>query len=302
MVNKGLVRWLAFVLLLAPWLAQARVAIFYQPQTRDRAVAQTQWQPLFAQLRQQGFDTLVVQWTQFGDAFGDPSGHDWLLGRIHDAHQAGLQVVLGLHSDPAFFENQEMATASLGGYFRLLSRRNAEVASRWRDELSGDMIAGWYLPIEIDDLRWAAPDARKQLLAYLAAERQQLDLIAPRPIYVTSFFGGGMTPTSYATLLDEVQRSGVRVWVQDGAGTTLTRPLSRAERGLYLDAVSPCDAAHVHGIVYEIFHQVGKVTPFSANPLPAAEASAALAQRAPCNGDSVFFELRYLPQTPLPVP
>jgi hypothetical protein len=289
------------MLLLAPWLVQARVAIFYQPQTRDRAVAQEQWQPLFAQLRQQGFDTLVVQWTQYGDAFGDPSGHAWLLQRIRDAHQAGLQVVLGLYSDPAFFDNQKMATDALDGYFRLLAKRNSEVAKRWHEELMGDMIDGWYLPIEIDDRRWADPAARKPLLAYLAAERKQLDLIAQRPIYVTSFFGGGMTPSSYAALLDEAEHSGVRVWVQDGAGTLQSRPLTPAERGLFLDAVSRCDADHVHGIVYEAFRQVSK-TPFSAMPLPRAESGAVLSQRAPCGGDSLYFELRYLPQTPLQVP
>lgn len=302
MVNRGLGRWLVIMLLLLPWFVQARVAIFYQPQTRDRAVAQAQWPPLFAQLRQQGFDTLVVQWTQVGDAFGDPSGHAWLLQRIREAHLAGLQVVIGLYSDPGFFEHQKMAAESLGGYFRMLSKHDADVAHRWNDELVGDMIAGWYLPIEIDDRRWADPEARKQLLAYLAAERKQLDQIAPRPIYVTSFFGGGMTPSSYATLLDQAQGSGVRVWVQDGSGTLLSRPLTPAEQALYLNAVSTCDAAHVHGIVFEIFRQVGKVTPFAATPVPPAELGAALAQRAPCNGDSVFFELRYLPASPLGAP
>ena len=298
MVKRCLGQWLALLLLLAPCLVQARVAIIYQPQTRDRQVASAQWPPLFAQLRQQGFDTLVVQWTQFGDAFADPSGHEWLLQRVHEAHQAGMDIVLGLYSDPAFFDKQKMATEDLDGYFRYLLHRNAEVASRWHDELASGVIAGWYLPIEIDDLRWAGPEARKQLLTYLGGERRQLDLIASRPVYVTSFFGGGMTPSTYAALLDEVRHSGVRVWVQDGAGTTLSRPLKPAERRLYLDAVSQCDAAHVHGIDYEIFRQVSE-QPFAADPLPVGDADAVLAQRAPCGGDSLFFELRYLPHTPL---
>ncbi|HEV2682703.1 MAG TPA: DUF4434 domain-containing protein [Rhodanobacter sp.] len=287
-------RWLAgLMLLLAPLLAAATTAIFYQPQLRDRAVAQAQWPSLFAQVHAQGFDTLVVQWTQYGDAFGDPTGHAWLLQRVREARAAGLRIVLGLGSDPAFFQRQEASPVALDDYLLTLSRHNAEVARRWADDLRGETIAGWYLPIEIDDRRWRDPAARKQLQDYLVSERRQLDKIAQRPIYVTSFFAGNMTPSRYAELLADVQRSGVRVWVQDGAGTGR---LDRGERELYLGAASQCAGSHAHGIVYEIFHQTGTDKAFTASALPAVEASAALAQRAPCEGDSVFFELRYLPE------
>ncbi|HWX66526.1 MAG TPA: DUF4434 domain-containing protein [Rhodanobacter sp.] len=287
-------RWLAgLTLLLAPLLAAASTAIFYQPQLRDREVAQAQWPSLFAQLHAQGFDTLVVQWTQYGDAFGDPAGHAWLLQRVREARAAGLHIVLGLGSDPAFFQRQEASPVALDDYLLTLSRHNAEVARRWADDLRGETIAGWYLPIEIDDRRWRDLAARKQLQDYLVSERRQLDRIAQRPVYVTSFFAGNMTPSRYAELLADVQRSGVRVWVQDGAGTGR---LDRGERELYLGAASQCAGSHAHGIVYEIFRQTGADKAFTASALPAVEASAALAQRAPCEGDSVFFELRYLPE------
>ena len=279
-------------LLLATLLADAATAIFYQPQLRDREVAQAQWPPVFAQVRARGFDTLVVQWTQYGDAFGDPAGHAWLLQRVREAHAAGLRIVLGLDSDPAFFQRQEASPVALDTYLITLSRRNAEAARRWVDDLGSEAIAGWYLPIEIDDRRWRDPAARRQLQDYLAAERHQLDGIARRPVYVTSFFAGNMTPSRYAELLTDVQRSGVRAWVQDGAGTGR---LGRGERQLYLGATGQCAGSHAHGIVYEIFRQIGEDSAFTAAALPAVEADAALAQRAPCGGDSVFFELRYLP-------
>jgi hypothetical protein len=293
-VVRHALRWLAgLTLLLAPLLAAASTAIFYQPQLRDREVAQAQWPSLFAQLHAQGFDTLVVQWTQYGDAFGDPAGHAWLLQRVREARAAGLHIVLGLGSDPAFFQRQEASPVALDDYLLTLSRHNAEVARRWADDLRGETIAGWYLPIEIDDRRWRDLAARKQLQDYLVSERRQLDRIAQRPVYVTSFFAGNMTPSRYAELLADVQRSGVRVWVQDGAGTGR---LDRGERELYLGAASQCAGSHAHGIVYEIFRQTGADKAFTASALPAVEASAALAQRAPCEGDSVFFELRYLPE------
>lgn len=292
MVKPALCRLVGLALLLAALLADATTAIFYQPQLRDREVAQAQWPSVFAQVRARGFDTLVVQWTQYGDAFGDPAGHAWLLQRVREAHAAGLRIVLGLDSDPAFFRRQEASPVALDTYLRMLSRRNAEAARRWVDDLGSAAVAGWYLPIEIDDRRWRDPAVRRQLLDYLAAERRRLDGIAQRPVYVTSFFAGNMTPSRYAELLADVQRSGVRVWVQDGAGTGR---LGRGERELYLGAASQCAGSHAHGIVHEIFRQIGEDSAFTAVALPAAEADAALAQRAPCGGDSVFFELRYLP-------
>ncbi|GGY13998.1 hypothetical protein GCM10008098_00790 [Rhodanobacter panaciterrae] len=294
--------WLIALLLWVPWLAGATTAIFYQPQLRDREVAQAQWPSVFAQVRARGFDTLVVQWTQDGDAFGDPAGHAWLLQRVHEAHAAGLRIVLGLYNDPAFFHRLEVEAlqktqlAVPDDYLPGLLRHNAEVARRWGADLGGEAIAGWYLPIEIDDMHWRSPAARKQLEHYLAAERRQLDGIAQRPVYVTSFFRGNMTPSRYAELLSDVQRSGVRVWVQDGAGIASAEGLEGGVRALYLGAVSQCASPHVHGIIYEIFRQTGKDAAFTAAALPAVEASAALAQRTPCGGDSVFFELGYLPE------
>lgn len=280
-------------LLFLPLLCCAATAIIYQPQLRDSAVAQARWPALFMQVHAQGFDTLVVQWTQYGDAFRDPIKHAWLLQRVREAHAAGLRIVLGLYSDPAFFQRQEASPDALGDYLASLSRRDSQVARRWADELEPNTIAGWYLPIEIDDARWRDEKARQQLQNYLVSERNQLDRIAQRPIYVTSFFAGNMVPSRYAELLADIQRSGIRVWVQDGAGT---RHLDKGERELYLQATSHCSASHVQGFVYEIFHQTEVDKAFTATALPPAEANAALAQRAPCGGDSVFFALRYLPE------
>ena len=286
-------RWvLAMALLWAPWLAEAATALFYQPQLRDRELAAAQWPGVFAQVRGRGFDTLVVQWTQYGDAFGDPAGHAWLLQRVREAHAAGLRIVLGLHGDPAFFQRQEMPVASLDDYLRTLARQDAEVARRWLADLGDAAIAGWYLPMEIDDRRWREPDARDVLRDYLALERRQLDRIAARPVYVTTFFAGHMAPSGYAELVADVRRSGVLPWVQDGIGTGR---LSRGETAVYLAAAASCDGRGAAGVVYEVFRQTGGDAAFRAEPLGVGEMEGALAQRAPCGGDSGVFELRYLP-------
>jgi hypothetical protein len=295
-VRRGLAWWLAIALLLAPWLVNAATAIFYQPQLRDREVPAAQWPGVFAQVRGRGFDTLVVQWTQYGDAFGDAAGHAWLLQRVREAHAAGLRIVLGLRSDPAFFQRQEVQVAALDDYLRTLARQDAEVARRWAGDLGEGAIAGWYLPMEIDDRRWREPEAREALRDYLAQERRQLDRIAARPVYVTSFFAGHMAPPAYAQLLAEVRGSGVRAWVQDGAGTGR---LSRGEMAVYLAAATSCEGKGAAGVVYEVFHQTASDAAFKAEPLGGGEMDSALAQRAPCGSDTAFFELRYLPEMAL---
>lgn len=56
------------LLLVSPF-SFAMKGIIWQPQNRDSQVTDTQWQGLMSQLRLQGFDTLVLQWTRYGDAF-----------------------------------------------------------------------------------------------------------------------------------------------------------------------------------------------------------------------------------------
>lgn len=292
MVKHLLRAVLMLTLLTTPWLVQATTAIFYQPLRSDRTLPEARWPGMFASLHAQGFDTLVVQWVQYGDAFADPVEHAWLVRRLREAQAAGLQLVLGLGGDPAFFERQKATAATLQGYLGKLARDDERIAGTWAAELGDSAIAGWYLPLEIDDLHWREPDTRDVLLDYLQHEVRQLQRIARRPVYVSSFFAGNMAPSAYAELLAGIDRSGVRVWVQDGAGTGR---LSPAERQLYLGAASRCGQPGAHGVVYELFRQTGADTAFSAVALPPPELAATLAQRAPCQGDSVFFELRYLP-------
>lgn len=77
--------------------------IIWQPQNRDSQVTDTQWQGLMSQLRLQGFDTLVLQWTRYGDAFTQPEQRALLFKRAAAAQQAGLKLIVGLNADPEFF-------------------------------------------------------------------------------------------------------------------------------------------------------------------------------------------------------
>lgn len=290
-------RLLALLLLLMPVSGSAMTALFYQPQSGDRAVAADRWPALFATVRAQGFDTLVVQWTAHGDvitgnlAFApdDAAGHAWMQARLGEARAAGLQLVLGLAADDKFFVRQEIPVHRLDGYLQRLHARNRQIMAQWRAELGNDAITGWYLPLEIDDRRWRAEDARAPLHRYL---QREVDAAGGLPVYVSTFFAGNMAPDEYAMLLRQLADSGVRLWVQDGAGTG---KLGKTERWLYLAPVQRCESDIAHGIIYELFRQTAPDAAFAAQPVATDSAHGLLAQRAPCDKNSLFFELRYLP-------
>ena len=289
-------RFIRIFLLLAatiPALVHATTAMFYQPQLRDRTVPAQQWPQIFAATQAYGFNTLVVQWTAFGNAFTNEAERTWLDQTLHQANAAKLQLILGLTSDPDVVNRLRQPGEALDHYLLQLSRKNLEQARQWLARLGPDAIAGWYLPLEIDDVVWRDAAARDSLKRYLAREARQLRALHPRPIYISAFFAGNMTPNNYTQMLKAVTAdSGIRLWVQDGRGS---KKLSEAERQLYLDAVTDCQAPAAQGIVYELFQQLGDQAGFSAQPLDPKAAHARLKRHAPCNGDSVFFSLRYLP-------
>lgn len=282
---------LALVLGLVSFTGRAQVAMIYQPQLRDMQVAESQWSRVFADTRAQGIDTIVLQYTRYGDAFAARREQDWLRRRILDARANGLRVMIGLHADPDFFSAQYRSGATLDQYFAQLRQQDTKLARQWVSTLGASSIAGWYLYPEIDDLRWQDPPARRSLMDHLRRERQALAAIAPVPVHITSFFAGHSDPLTYHDLVAEAQATGIRVWVQDGAGTG---KLPADVRRQYLDILSECGYRPVDGLVFEIFRQTGPDDAFTAERLSPDEERVALAQRAGCGGATLFFEQRYL--------
>ncbi|GGP25934.1 DUF4434 domain-containing protein [Silvimonas amylolytica] len=273
--------------------ANAMTALFYQPQTRDQGVPDASWPGIFSSVRGAGFDTLVIQWTQNGDAFAAPQDKDWLAARMVNARAAGLHLVIGLNGDPDFFIRQQQPVRILDTYFRSHAYADAALAQYWVKRLGTDAISGWYLPLEIDDVRWRDNEARTSLNGWLIRASKLIRQQADKPVYASSFFAGHMAPQQYAEMVGQVTlQSGVKLWIQDGAGTG---KLNVAERGAYLNALADCARPSAQGVVYEIFRQTGTDEAFQAERRPAEEVRTMLQQRAACQGDSLFFSLRYLP-------
>lgn len=273
----------AATLLLSPF-AQAMNAVMYQPQLRDMSMSDTQWQTMLQRLKMQGIDTLVLQWSRYGDAFSDGESRTWLEHKAVLAAESNLKLVFGLAADERFFARQKQPYAARINYLNRLRADDIAVATRWIEVLGNAKIAGWYISNELDDLNWRTPQMQQAALDWLTKTRLSLTEIANKPVAVSSFFAGNMAPDAWAKWVTTLSHSGVKVWVQDGAGTQM---LPSAARDLYLKTPSS-------GQIVELFRQHKQAADFHASPLPASQQRHLLAAPVPAGQDRIFFSLRYM--------
>ena len=266
--------------------------IIFQPREADLSIPVENWPKIFKLAKARGFNTLVIQWTRFGDVFASPKNQMWLQDRMLEAAGENLQLVIGLSSDPDTFTRLMQPASIVGSYFRKLNEWNLELAQQWVKVIPQKAIVGWYLPLEVDDRQWRDLSARAELTRYLKRQVSELGDVLPVPVYISSFFSGNMTPERYAVMLESIEtQSKAHFWVQNGSGTN---KLISAERDLYLDAIANCSGYAATGLIYELFTQTQADREFAAKPLSASVMNKALQQRSPCNGDRLFFALNYL--------
>lgn len=287
-----LVHLIFFLIVLSPGISFASRAIFFQPQERDLEIPPANWPVIFNGVRERGIDTLIIQWTGFGDTFANKSSQQWIKNRLEDALTSKLSLIIGLQADPDIFSRLEQPLTVLPDYFRKLRQRDVTLAQYWLSLLPPDKITGWYIPLEIDDRRWRDESAFEVLQNHIQSETQALQTIGDKPVFISSFFAGNMSPSLYTEMLKKIKTtSSTHILVQDGAGT---EKLSVPERQLYLGALSNCDAPVADGIVYEIFKQTQHDREFKAQSLPSTQLDEKMNVQAPCGKKTVYFSLRYL--------
>ena len=275
------------LLLFAAPFSHAMTGIFWQPQSRDNRITDAQWNQLMLSVKQQGIDTLVVQWTQYGDAFSNPEQQDALLKRLRIASTAGLQLVLGLNADPSFFSSQKQSDITLNHYLSQLKDRDIQQALHLSKELQGKFSA-WYISAEIDDVNWRDQSRLSLMKTWLNSTKSELNRIDDKPVYISSFFSGNMSPDSYGTLISEIKDTGLKVWIQNGEGTQVLTP---KQREIYLNKSSGCDTeTPALGVIYELFN-IKKPNSIKSH----SDYEKLLNTSSACKKERVFFSLRYFP-------
>ncbi len=286
----NLLRFLLLTLVLASQGAAAMTGIFWQPQLRDNQVSNDSWQSLMQSVRKQGFDTLILQWTRYGDAFSNTNETAKLVERTAAARQAGLKVIIGLYADPDFFTRQQQPALALENYLNRLRVNDLEQLRHWLDG-AGVAPDGWYISAEIDDHNWRNEARRQPLLKWLSDTRRGINELSDKPVYISSFFAGNMEPDAYARFMQQLHSTGLHIWIQDGSGVGT---LSEAQRQLYLNASANCSNGAAEGVIYELFNSQPGET-FRAEPKSSAEINTLLATPSACGKSRVYFSLRYLP-------
>ncbi|MFJ4156794.1 DUF4434 family protein [Pseudomonas sp. NPDC089752] len=224
-----------------PALADQR--LFYQPLNRDADVSPAQWQQLWRATAAQGGKTLIVQWSAYGDSdFGGAQG--WLANSLREARAQGLELVLGLYMDPAYYKRiEELDGDGLSSYWKAQLGRSLSQYQQLRKDWNIE-VEGWYLPMELDDLHFRDVARREALYSRLQAFNRQLD----KPLHISAFSAGKLAPRVNAAWLDQLAGLGLTVWWQDGAGTGRLPAMVRQR---YEQAL-PCRV----GVVREAFRQV----------------------------------------------
>ncbi|MGE8349850.1 MAG: DUF4434 family protein [Pseudomonas protegens] len=256
--------------------AQAEERLFYQPLNSDAALSREQWRDIWQTSARQGVRTLIVQWSAYGDSHLGHA-HGWLADSLRQAREQGLQLVLGLYMDPAYYQRiEQLDSAGLETYWQAQLASSLERQHRLREDWKLP-VSGWYLPMELDDLHFQAADRRATLHRQLKDFARQLDA----PLHLSAFSAGQLAPQVNGAWLGELAAGGIQVWWQDGAGTGRLAP---GVRDSYADAL-PCGV----GIVREAFRQTSaEGQPFRAEPAtPDARPSG-------CHATAVF-SLRYRP-------
>jgi hypothetical protein len=267
---------LCLCLLMSATVAKADERLFYQPLNVDAGLTQAQWQKVWQDTAKQGTRTVIVQWTAYGDSdFGGANG--WLANSLKLAQRQGLQLVLGLAMDPAYYKRiDELDSAGLGAYWQAQLGQSLAQQQKLRQDWKLP-VSGWYLPLELDDLHFLAADRRATLQRQLKDFATKLDA----PLHVSAFSAGKLAPAVNGQWLGELTAAGAQVWWQDGAGTGRLSPLVRNG---YARAL-PCSV----GIVREAFRQISREgEPFRAEPASPDATSTGCHQNA-------VFSLRYRP-------
>ncbi|MFJ4255477.1 DUF4434 family protein [Pseudomonas monteilii] len=266
---------LAFCLLALCLPATADQRLFYQPLNRDASITPAQWQQLWHATVAQGGKTLIVQWSAYGDSdFGGAQG--WLANSLRSAHAQGLQLVMGLYMDPAYYQRLEALDGEgQNSYWKAQLGRSLSQYQQLRNAWQLP-VDGWYLPMELDDQHFREAERRDALYSQLQAFNRQLD----KPLHISAFSAGKLSPGVNAAWLEQLAGLGLTVWWQDGAGTGRLPALVRQG---YEQAL-PCRV----GVVREAFRQVsGPGQAFRAEPAEPKLGSG-------CHAEAVF-ALRYRP-------
>ena len=148
--------------------------------------------------------------------------------------------------DPAYYQRlDQLDGEGLNSYWKAQLGRSfsqyRQLRQAWRLP-----VDGWYLPMELDDQHFREAERREALYSQLQAFNRQLD----KPLHISAFSAGKLSPQINASWLDQLAGLGLTVWWQDGAGTGRLPALVRQGYEQALPLGSGCHVEAVFALRY----------------------------------------------------
>jgi len=256
-------------------------SIMYQPQEKD--FIYPNWGSKFKLLSQQGFKTVIIQWTSYGTHCFYERHPFWIKSIMKYAKQYNMKIIFGLYADPDYFKKIGNHRTDIENYLQKLYRLNLETARILSLQLDKDKaFKGWYIYDEINDEAWQDIVRGKALKAYLHQLDHALDSLTPnKKIMISAYFSNKTAPEEYVKLLNETLPEKWILLLQSGVGAGLVTP---QKCQTYFKAFSKA-YDHQWFPIIELFSLSGKI--------PKANYDIYLKQYNCRNKNDIFFSWRY---------
>jgi hypothetical protein len=206
-------------------------ATFLQLLSADRRLGVEVWRERISEWQTLGVDTLYLQWLGLDGIDLLTPGPDGpgAAALLEACAAAGVRFHLGLEHRPA--EDAALLSASGRLAAALAERRAASLvlAEKALALAQPEMLAGWYLPLELNDLQLRDTALRALLADHIAACATALWQLTPDlPVTASAFTSRDVEAEPFAAMLDAVwPRDGRFAFLlQDGVGAGLRTPAS----------------------------------------------------------------------------
>lgn len=204
-------------------------ATFLQLLLADRRLDVAAWRQRIEEWQGLGIRTLYVQWLSLDSVdllMPGPDGPG-ATALLEACAMTGMRAHLGLAHGPA--EDAALAGEPRRLAAALAERREASLAlaERALAFAKAGTLAGWYLPLELNDLQLGDPALRGVLAEHLAASASALWGLTPGlPVTASAYPSRGAEPGPFVAMLAAVWPADRRfaLLLQDGVGAGLHTP------------------------------------------------------------------------------
>lgn len=260
-------------------------ATFLQLLAADRRLDAAVWRARIDEWQSLGVDTLYLQWLGLDGLDLLTSGPDGpgAAALLEACAAAGMRVHLGLEHRPA--EDAGLLSGSGRLAAALAERRAASLvlAEKALALAKPGLLAGWYLPLELNDLQLGDAALRALLADHVATSAAALWQLTPDlPVTASTFPSRDAAPEPFAAMLAAVWPQDRRFvfLLQDGVGAGLHTPASILPLAAAVDRLAHRRGQR-WGLIIEVFTQVSGPPisdgAFAAKPAPIERIRAQLA-------------------------